>query len=687
MSKLDGSRDGCPTFQNQLSFRLRQRNFSTKPGFHRINRPRMSSSRTSLLIGVALGFVAGSGVGFFVSGYSAPERSASGSGPTKASAGSSARTARENSADDPAAETALRPRSGPAPIKSAELRSALSAMQLMGFGGFSSMRKMADLQARLRVSDLPTLAAELLSPGPQDRFSFGLVFGAFAEKDPNAAFALASSMKPGQTRQYALSTVIASIASQDPTAALAMIDALQDPQMKQQLRPMAIRNLAQKDPNQALELALKNDTGNRNNDSSFSTIFSQWAMKDIEGAKAALSRLSGRNAEQARSAILSSLAQTDPQGALNYAQTLPASNEKNSDPRYQVIQAWAESDPQAALKAAQSIAESGIRGMAVSAAVRALARNDFSGAVKFSVAMEDAVTRGNLLLSLSQNPSGNRKEILDAVLDYMPSGNNYQQAVTGIFSSWARENPAEAAAAVADLPPGGVYSNAVMQIAAQWATNASNKKEVFDWARQLPEGEARQSAITTVVREWGGGNPQDALNAMGMLAPEDRKSAIQSFADGWSRRDPEAVLRWSSTLTQTDERAMIVRNSVSKWANSSPEAAARYVASLPDSDRALPMQAVVNQWASKDTQAAANWLSAQPQGPAKDSSINALCSFISIEDPQSALAWAATITDTNSRNAQIESLARNWIRQDPSSARQWISTSTLSEESRKRLLK
>lgn len=649
--------------------------------------PRMSSPRTTLLIGLAAGFAAGAGAGYFVAGHSRAENRTAPAA-TKAGGGSAAASP-ELPHGDPAAGAAIEPRAGAAPISPAELRSVLAAMQNSGFGGMSSMRKIADLQDRLRVSDLPALAAEIAgSAGPQDRWmGLSLVLGAYAESDPQAAWALASGMKQGQTRQSAMSAVISAVASKDPTAALAMIDGIQDAQMKRQLRSMAVMNLAQKDPRQALELALKQGTGAREDDFSFSMIFSQWARKDIEGAKAAIARLGGRSAEQARSALLSSYAQTDPQGAWNYALTLPATGERHQDPRLQVIQTWSQSDPQAALQAAQAIAEAGARGMAVSSAVGAWARNDFGGALKYAVATEDAGVRGEILRTLSMNPTGNRKELLDAVLDHMPSGDNFQHAVSGIFSSWARENPAEAAAAVAELPPGRVFSNAVTQIASQWADTATSKKEVFDWARQLPEGEARQSALSAVISRWSGDNPQDALNALVALPPEDRTPAFQSLASGWGRKDPEAVLRWSATLADAGERAGIVRNAVTQWATSSPEAAAKYVARLPESERSTPMQAVVNQWASKDTQAAADWLQAQPQGAPKDAAIASLAHTISREDPQTALAWAATITDGPNRNRQVETLARDWIRQDAAAARAWISTSTLPEETRRRLLK
>jgi len=642
-----------------------------------------------LIFGLAAGFAAGCGTGLFIATKAKSANKAIESN----NASKVTQYKQENNsisqAGGPVEVKVTAPGLAVQPINAAELRSILAAMQNGGFGGMSSMRKIADLQDRLRISDLPSLTAEYASSaGPADRWmGLSLVLSTFAEKDPEAAWNLAMGMKQGQTRQSAMMAVISTVAAQNPSAALAMIDKIQEVQVKQQLRSMAIMNLAQKDPRQALEMALKESGDGRDGDFSFSMIFSHWARKDLEGAKAAVARLSGKSAVQARNALLSTYAQTDPQGAWAYAQTLPVMGERHQDPRYQVIQAWSQSDPQAAVKAAQAITDAGPRGMAVAAAVGAWARNDFGGALKYAIGVEDAGVRADILSTLSMNPSGDRRELLDAVLDHMPSGDHFQQAVSGIFSSWARENPAEAAAAVMELPPGRVFANAVRQIASQWVDSAPSKKDVFDWASRLPEGEARQEAISAVIGEWSSDAPQDALNALSALSAADRKSAMQSLASGWSQKNPEAVLQWAAALSDPAERTNIVRSALSRWAGNSPESAARYVERLPESERSGAIQAVVNQWASKDTEAAANWLRQQPQGAAKDSAISSIAHTISREDPQTAMDWAATISDPANRNRQIEGLARDWLRQDAASARAWISTSNLPDDSRQRLLK
>ncbi len=574
----------------------------------------------------------------------------------------------------------------PKPISPAELQTELSSLEDAGYFGMSSLRQMADLQDRLKVSDIAGIAAGVCSSPLTSGRETGLhlVMATYAEKDPQGAWNLAMGMKEPQGRQSALMAVISAVAAKDPTRAMAMTDGIGDVQLRRQVRSMAVMNIARQDPQRALGLALEGGNPGEQ-DYSVSMIFHQWARKDPEGAKAAITRLSGRQAEQARMTLVSALTQSDPKAAWDYALSLPFSGTGYQDARVQVVQQWAQGDPQSALKAALSISDPSVRGSAIGAAVSSWARNDFSGALKYAVSVEDSTVRADILRTLGSNSQGNRAELLSAVLDHMPPGDNFQQAVSGIFSNWARENPAEAAAAISQLPPGRVLSTAANQIASQWIRNTANKKEVLDWARNLPEGEARENSLRSVFGEWSTTDPGDALRALDTLPPADRQKAAQALASGWSRRDPEAALQWASSLTNSDERNAVVRTSVSQWANFRPDAAASYVQRLPEAERTEAMQAVVDSWASKDTEAAAAWLDRQPAGPAKDASLGSLARKIAQEDPEAALTWVMGISNDNQRLYQTESVVRDWLRQDPAAARQWISTSSLPEDVRTRL--
>jgi hypothetical protein len=648
----------------------------------------MDRPKLPILLALAVGFAVGLGVGHLGSDRGESTTAApnvAGGQP----AGTTQISAAPESSEEGGAQTKESAATSPAvrPITMAQLQAELTNLGTFGFRGMDSMRQLADLTDRIRLSD-PAALARQFAAAPQQpggEIAWNLVMAAYAEKDPQGAWNFALGMKPGPARKSALTSASAIIATQDPARAMALADTLEDDQLKRQIQMVAIGSIAQKDPRRALELATK-DGAAAYEDFSMVVIFSNWVRQDPEAAKAAAAQLTGRAGEQARMALVSALTQSDPAAAWQYALTLPGSGRTHEDPKQQVIRAWAESDPQAALKAALSIADSGSRSQALSSAVASWARADFPGALQYAIAVEDSTLRSDLFRAMSGTASDNRQELLNAMVEHMPVGDNYQNAVSTLFSSWARENPAEAAAAAAQIPPGRALSQTASQIAAQWA-QVGNLNQVMSWAQQLPEGEARNNALGSLFSHWSNRDAPQALAALGTLSAADRPAAVRSLAAGWSQKNPEAVLQWAGTLAEGRERTDVINSALSQWAGTSPELAAAYVQRLTDDQGGRALQAVVDRWASKDAEAAGAWLAQQPAGPAKDSAISSLTQRIASEDPAAAIGWAATISEAKARDRQIESIARDWMRQDAVAARQWISTSQLPPDVRERLMK
>jgi hypothetical protein len=53
---------------------------------------------------------------------------------------------------------------------------------------------------------------------------------------------------------------------------------------------------------------------------------------------------------------------------------------------------------------------------------------------------------------------------------------------------------------------------------------------------------------------------------------------------------------------------------------------------------------------------------------------------------QDALQWAGRLGNERMRNSVIESVAENWLRSDRGAATAWINNSSLTSETKKRLL-
>lgn len=569
-----------------------------------------------------------------------------------------------------------------APELAMELEDAFST----GFGGSQMITKWAQLVERLKVSDVSTLARELSqNPSSSTRESgLGLVMTAFAERDPTGAWSFASSLPMGPARQGALSAVISAVSAKDADRALSMIDSLGDVSAQRQLRSVAMMNLAGRDPESALRLAL-DSSKTQEGDFSISMIFSQWARKDIDAAKAALSRLSGRQLDMATTALVTSIAQRDPREAWEFASSLSQTGEAYRDPRRNVIQVWSQSDPAAALQAAMQIPEGPSRNQSISTAVSSWAQNDFSAALQHTLSIPDSTMRSEILRVMSSGRVQEPEKMFQAVIEHMPAGDNFQQSISSVLSSWASENPVAAAAALDQLPPGRIHTQAASQVANQWAS-LGRHEEALRWTKTLSSSEARQASVSQLFSSWAGKDPEAAKRALAGLSGPERSSAVGSLAGAWARSDPEAVLRWSGTISEPDDKRNVVRQAVSQWADFSPASAAGYSMQLPEAERGGAVQSVVERWSSKDAEAAASWLSQQPAGEWRDGSALVLSRKIAQEDPEVALSWASTVSNERNRDRQIERIARDWIRQDASAAKAWVGGAAISDELKQKLL-
>jgi len=577
------------------------------------------------------------------------------------------------------------------PFTLAEFKEELDAIQSTGWMGIQGIRRTSRLAERLAVSDLAMIAREITAPGASAEHMFGVhfVMSAYAEQDPEAAWALALALPPSMHRQSALTSAAAGISGRDPKRAMELASTISDLQIRNQIRTMAISQMAAKDPRGALNLyqsdKAQGAAGGR--DGTISMIFHHWARRDPEAARAAATELTGPQKDEALMQVLSSFTQQDPKAAWAYAKSLPETNETYADPKVRVIQMWANSDPASALEAAGSIEKSTTRDAAMSSVVSTWSRSDFDAALNYALSIPSSTQRADVFRSLSVNSGVNREKLLSAALDYMPPGSNFQQVVSQVFSSWANEEPAKAAEAVFKLPPGQVLSNAASQVASDWA-QTGNKVEVLNWVKRLPEGNTRLESIDSVFRQWASDDAASAQAALASLNSVEKDRATRAIARGWSQKDPQAVITWSQSLASEDQRKEVVRDAMNQWANEDPEGAAKKISQLPGSAQGDAMQAVISRWATKDAAAAGDWLSRQSAGPDRDGAISSLTRTLAVEDPEAALVWASKITDEKRRNRQLENQASSWLQNEPAVAREWIrSTNLISAESKEKLLK
>lgn len=98
-----------------------------------------------------------------------------------------------------------------------------------------------------------------------------------------------------------------------------------------------------------------------------------------------------------------------------------------------------------------------------------------------------------------------------------------------------------------------------------------------------------------------------------------------------------------------------------RWAELDPEAAAAWVATLPDNSRAK--EELAKSWASFDETAASQWAASFPDGAARDGAATGMVWAIGRWDPETAWQWVNSISDDDQRRHSLTDLATVW--EDP----------------------
>lgn len=578
----------------------------------------------------------------------------------------------------------------PEPLTADKLAASLREFQDAKLSGVEIAASWAKLWQDLSVSDLPALASSLVGPGKNDQSkALSSVIYAWSEKDPGAAWNFAQSIGITQQRRYAMASVIRSVCRRDHNLALVLADELKEGNimMRRWAQSLALETLAHENPRQAFDLLAQR--GGLNDRTTLSAVLRQWALKDPVSAQAAAAKLSGQAAETAQRSIIEALGESNPQAAWEYAKGLPRFDNFGhfqNDPQTKAIEIWARSDPEKAIEVARTIQDAATRDNTIASAINSWASSDFDAALAYTLGIPDTGTRGKTLVNLAENDSlqGDPRIMFDALVEHVPPGTIFQDAVSTLLRRWARNDPRQAALAAGKLPASETLSWTVCAILDQWAAAPADRQQVLDWTLKLPEGETREEALETVFRKWGEQDPRMAQQLLASKAGTS-KEAFHGLAAGWSRVNAAEAARWAISLPEESVPTTALGGAISSWSYSSPDDVASFIQTAPAKFRPAMTAELVKSWSSRNSEAAAAWIKRQPAGPSKDAAICAISDNIDDEDPETALAWVRSISNQEDRLELSQNILRTWLKNDPSRAKAWIAAASLPAEVRKKL--
>src|SRR5688572_10869214 len=323
-----------------------------------------------------------------------------------------------------------------------------------------------------------------------------------------------------------------------------------------------------------------------------------WVERDVHGALAAAEEISDeplRN--ELKAAVLRAWTYTDADALLEYVLELDP-EDRDEALRTGGFQAFALVDPKRALRAAQDLPGE-LGAMLKRTALMTLARDDPLAAISLA--------------------------------DALPAGNDREQMLSAIATSYGRTDPDAALARAQSLSPPS--PNVVANVLA-------------GLARVDPDRAIDLLLETLGSTDQRGFNPMMSMGMSGALDAEhnaklaDRllakpnRQALQMMTQMWAQRQPNDALRWLLANSSSDiAPRMSIGQAAAQLARTDPAAAIAYLSNVPPELRATWISAVADGYSQNDARAAANWVAQHRGEPGYDAAVAAIATRTAGSDP------------------------------------------------------
>lgn len=267
---------------------------------------------------------------------------------------------------------------------------------------------------------------------------------------------------------------------------------------------MMLTAWAKIDPTAALTYARENTDGRF----SINTILSSWAMNDPGAAIAwAKANHSGDGANAYMVGIIRGIASSDPDFANSLMTEMPMSRERG-EALSGLLPHYLAQGPDATKEWIASITDDSLRAGAVDRAATQMAEKDPKGTADW------------LLANPGEGASRNMDNVIEAWMSKdataatayyqtLPQGEARSNALRGIVSNMAEENP-QAAAAFIDQHPGDVTDRVVTQFA--WNALDREPSLALEYIGRMAAPDARDGMYRRAINAWMRNDEQGARN-------------------------------------------------------------------------------------------------------------------------------------------------------------------------------
>ena len=350
----------------------------------------------------------------------------------------------------------------------------------------------------------------LARPKPADRLK-GLIEAAknLSLREIPGALQAAEEFQQLRERAVFQEAVLKQWSEMAPSDAFAHIAALPENRIKLETIRAAANKLANQNCEEAAKALQRMGPGRSRNDA-VDVIAGVWARKDIkEALKWANTLPAGFARETALNTIHFVWVHSDPVSAVDHVKELPAGDIKNAL-LTNIAGEWAASDPQAALRWANSLGDGPEKDLVIANIAEAWADSDPLAAAGFAFKL---------------------------------SGDLKQNAVTGVISRWATQNPEAALNWAVKAGDHAIQSRAFPEVLNLWASVDASK--AGEWVEKLLPGSTRETAIQSYVEAVVTWEPSQALRLAQMLKDESvRFEQVKKCLERWMELDGASAQKW-----------------------------------------------------------------------------------------------------------------------------------------------
>lgn len=517
-------------------------------------------------------------------------------------------------------------------------------------------------------------AAEAVDIGDerQREENAGIVAGLLAARDTPDAVDFVFTLPAGPQRQAAIREMLKELGRTAPERGIALL------REKVEVREGGssfFDSWAKQDPMAAAAaaLALEEEIPG----SFLHSALHRWAMMDPEAALAWANTLPASKVDPARDAIVNGLVNKDADAALEFLLAKPELGDGFTD--------WIGSQLVRTVEDANALRDrippGNFRTRTLRGAARELASWDLDGAVKWANTLlpgENDLVIAAIFDRLSWEDPARAVEVASTVLQ----GEEATRAMISAASRWMSEDFETAFRALTSR----LDDDALRHVLPETLTPT-----YMIIGRDLParlalvselSPETRRTVLTRMGTQWGMASPYQAFEALDAMPPEDRIPFVNGLLPTLSNTTQiPKLMQWLPESKRLEHATSIAQG----LAAQDPQAAAQFVLGLPAGHdrKVMAAENLVRKWVYADPNAADGFVSTLQPGREQDKVAAALTRELKYFDAGRATAQLDRISDPALRQQVGREIADMWRGHDPSTGRELLSRAARSEEERR----